>query len=155
MDEGLLIRRHHLPHWQAGGSCYFVTFRSARGDLPAAARRAVLEVLRHGDGGRYDLFAAVAMPDHVHCILRPLQVSSGRWHDLGRVLRTLKGVSARRVNHVLHTKGKLWQSESWDRIVRSRSELEDALHYIQMNPVTRGLVRQPQEYEFVVVLVVP
>jgi len=32
--SSLLMRSHHLPHWQIGASMYFITFRSARGGCP-------------------------------------------------------------------------------------------------------------------------
>jgi len=146
VGEGLQIRRRHLPHWQAGGSWYFVTFRLARGPLPAEARRAVMDVLMGGDGARYELVAAVVMPDHVHCVLHPLERAPGAWLDLGRLLKTLKGVSARRVNEVLSTRGTVWQDESWDRVIRSEPELWARVEYIRTNPVRAGLVSEAEEY---------
>ena len=148
VDEGLLIRQHHLPHWQAGGSYYFVTFRSARGELLPEARRIVLDCLLHGDGHRYDVIAAVIMPDHVHCILHPRLAREGHWHDLAAVLKPLKGVSARLINQQLGGKGTVWQAESFDRIIRTPKEYEAKIWYMRHNPVTAGLVAAPEEYEF-------
>jgi len=79
VGEGLQIRCRHLPHWQAGGAWYFVTFHSARGPLPAEARRTVMDILAHGNGERHELVAAIVMPDHVHCILHPLERAPGWW----------------------------------------------------------------------------
>ena len=62
VTEELLIRRSHLPHWQAGGSVYFVTFNSKRGPLPPEALRLVVEHILFDHGKRYDLVFAVVMP---------------------------------------------------------------------------------------------
>ena len=49
ISSDFVERRRHLPHWQQGGSTYFVTFRSARGPLPEKALKIVADV---ADGHR-------------------------------------------------------------------------------------------------------
>ena len=116
-------------------------------ELPEA-RRIVLDCLLHGDGHRYDVIAAVVMPDHIHCILHPRLAREGHWHDLAAVLKPLKGVSARLINQQLGGKGSVWQAESFDRIIRTPKEYEAKIWYMRHNPVTAGLVAAPEEYEF-------
>jgi REP element-mobilizing transposase RayT len=82
ITDALLVRRGHLPHWQAGGSIYFVTFNSVRGPLPDPARRQVLQNILYDHKRRYDLAIAVAMPDHVHLIFSPREKKPGAWYDL-------------------------------------------------------------------------
>jgi REP element-mobilizing transposase RayT len=150
VTEALTIRRAHLPHWQAGGSTYFVTFRSTRGDLPPAARQVVVEHIRFDCGRRFDLVIAVVMPDHVHLIFCPRQMCEGVWFDLSDILKGLKGASARRINLLLGTSGAVWQQESYDRIVRDDREFEETVQYVVDNPVKAGLVTTPEEYPFFV-----
>jgi hypothetical protein len=61
--------RRHLPHLQAPESTYFVTFRCRTGlFLPDQAKEIVISTIRHWDGIRFDLDAAVVMHesfDHV------------------------------------------------------------------------------------------
>ena len=140
-----------LPHWRCGGSTYFVTFRSVRGDLPAVARNLVQSQVRRDHGLRYLLSLGVVMPDHVHLILRPTEREPNVWWDLGKITQGIKGGSARRINQALGTQGTVWQKESFDRIVRDESEFEEKVRYVYENPFRAGLVADPEEYEFFIV----
>jgi REP element-mobilizing transposase RayT len=150
IDQDLHIRRRHLPHWQVGGSVYFITFRSARGSLPDAALRQVMENISYDHGKRYDLHLAVVMPDHVHLLLQPREKEAGRWFDLAEILKGIKGVSSRRINQLLETTGTVWQAENFDRIMRNEEEYLQKWEYMWNNPVKAGLVSQPEQYPFFV-----
>ncbi len=140
-DSKLEIHRRHLPHWQLRGATYFVTFRVAHGELAMPERLLVLEHVCAGDGKRYDLLAAVVMPDHGHVLLCPLTS-----FDLPRITKGVEGVSARLVNAARGVGGALWQDESFDRIIRDDAELTENLAYVVGNPVKAGLVEDPFEY---------
>jgi putative transposase len=150
VTQDLLIRRRQLPHWQVGGSIYFVTFRSQRGPLPPVALRQVCSHILYDHGKRYDLLFGVVMPDHVHVIFQPRAKEPGTWFDLAEIMKGLKGASARRINQLLGTHGTVWQDESYDRIIRDDQELEEKLSYMHQNPVKAGLVANPEDYEFFV-----
>ena len=134
--------QRRLPHWTRDGSTYFVTFRVSEAELQAAERKVVLDHVRHGAGRFYGLAAAVVMPDHVHLLLQPR-----RAFELSRVMKGLKGVSARLVNERRGAHGTLWQDESWDRIVRDQAEFDEKLEYMLNNPVKKGLVTDPWTYD--------
>lgn len=146
------VRRRRLPHWQVGGSIYFVTFRSARGPLPHIALCQVLRNIQYDNNRRYRLFCAVAMPDHVHILLQPLEFAHNQWYRLEQITKAIKGVSSHRINELIGTKGTVWQEESFDRIVRDEKEFIEKWNYIRNNPVKRGLVEEPEEYEFLLEL---
>jgi len=150
ITRDLHIRRHHLPHWQMGGSIYFVTFRSRCGDLPESARRIVVQTLLHNHTKRYDLLLAVVMPDHVHILLCPRQKTPGIWFDLGEIMKGIKGTSARKINKLMGRKGSIWAEESCDRMIRSEDEYIEKWKYMEHNPVKSGLANDPREYEFIV-----
>jgi len=150
VTQNLVIRRRHLPHWQMGGSVYFITFRSQRGPLPASALPLVIEHVLYDHGKRYDLVFGVVMPDHVHVIFQPREMKPGIWYDLSAIMKGLKGTSSRRINQLLGTQGTVWQEESYDRIIRDDKELEEKLLYMYHNPVKAGLVADPADYEFFV-----
>jgi len=149
-DKRVLKRSHNLPHWQFGGSVYFVTFRSDRGCLPDNALKEVKECIVFGHGKKYDLFFAVVMPDHVHMLFRPLRKEKGVWFDLAGIMKGIKGVSSRRINQVLGTKGRVWMRESFDRMVRDEKEFNVKVDYMYFNPVKAGLVSDPENYEFII-----
>jgi len=143
MDESTLKkRRRNLPHWTLDGCVYFVTFRLAKGELSLTERKLVIEHLQAGNGKFYQLAAAVVMPDHVHLLFCP---NSG--FDLSRIMKGIKGASARLINQARQTSGTVWQDESWDRIVRDADEFEEKLQYMADNPVKQGLVASIDEYD--------
>jgi REP element-mobilizing transposase RayT len=107
-----------LPHLQAPDSTYFVTFRCRTGlFLPDPAKEIVISTIRYWDGLRFDLDAAVVMPDHVHLICRILGERS-----LSAVLHSVKGYSARLINPLLARKEPFWLDESCGHVIRHQPE---------------------------------
>jgi REP element-mobilizing transposase RayT len=150
LNQELLVRRRNLPHWQQGGSVYFITFRSKRGPLPDTAKQQVIANILYDHGKKYDLYLGLVMPDHVHLILQPRQKTPGFWYDLSEIMKGIKGVSARRINQMLGTSGSVWQDESYDRIIRDEEEYLEKWNYIWNNPVKAGLAVFPEEYPYFV-----
>jgi REP element-mobilizing transposase RayT len=150
-DSGVLARkydyRRRLPHFQNPGTALFVTFRRLiREPFSDAARDVILEHCIHDHGKRFDLHAAVVMPDHVHLLLTPLSDEKSWPYSLPAILKSIKGTSARSVNKLLEKTGPVWQEESFDHVLRSDESFEDKLEYIRQNPVRRGLVARPEDY---------
>jgi len=58
----------------------------------------------------------------------------------------IKGASAHQINHALARKGKVWQTESFDRVLRRSEKLDEKIAYILENPVRKGLVSKWTEY---------
>ena len=100
----------------------------------------------HDHAKRFQLHAAVVMPDHVHLLLTPLPDEQGWPYDLPSILKLLKGTSARSVNKVMSSCGPVWQDESFDHVLRSQESLEEKLEYLRQNPVRRGLAKRPEDY---------
>lgn len=134
------VYRCRLPHWRLEGATYFVTWRLHRrqAGLCMEERLLVLETLRHFNTIRFDLVAAVVMDDHVHVIV------TVKCRSLEAAVRDWKSYSARG----LRTQGRLapyWQSEYYDRIIRSESDLEEKVRYVAQNPTRRwqGITNYP------------
>ena len=129
VSEALTITRRNLPHWQAGGSTYFITFHlrhpgesrgwrrlSSTGPLTCAGApypaplgpedRALVkaEILfwRHV---RWRVHALTVMPTHVHVLATPLEESPGQWFSLSTIMHSLKMGATRRVNQRRRTRG--------------------------------------------------
>ncbi len=92
------------------------------------------------DQQRYDLFAWAVMPNHVHVVF-----FLERGDQLDRVLHSWKSFTAHRINQRLDRRGKLWQDEYFDRIVRDERELEQTIQYVINNPAAAGM----QDWPFV------
>jgi len=139
--------RRKLPHYQPAGRRLFITFRkNCRDPFPPHARDAVLQHCLHDHGKRYQLHAAVVMPEHLHLLLTPLRDEQGWPYGLPSILKALKGTSARSVNRLLGSSGPVWQEESFDHVPRTQESFEAKLEYIRQNPVRRGLVQNPEDY---------
>ena len=81
------------------------------------------------------------MPDHVHMILTPLVNAVAREvYSLGEIMDAIKGASAHKINRQLGHVGKVWQTESFERVLRSSESLGEKIQYILDNPVRKRLV---------------
>ena len=144
-EEKLIRTRRHLPHWELQGSTYFITFRISCGRMSDQEQRLVLDHINSGDDTFYRLIAAVVMPDHVHLIIRPRNE-----YDLSRVMKGIKGVSAKQINELRSTQGRFWQDEYHDRILRTEEEVIEKAKYLFENPIRAGLIRPGEIYAFVI-----
>ena len=142
--------RRRLPHLQCDDKPHFVTFCTyQRWILPECVRFLVLESCLHGKGKMIDLKAAVIMPDHVHIIFTPLVDSEGmEIYCLAEIMDGIKGASAHKINRELGRKGKVWQTESFDHVLRSSESLDAKILYLLENPVRAGLVREWGQYSW-------
>lgn len=131
-----------LRRFQSSGDHHFVTF-SCRARLPyfthadaCEAFERALELVRR----RYVLFVFgyVIMPEHVHLLLSEPKVAA-----LGNALQALKAsVAKRRIER------PFWIPRYYDFNVFSIAKQREKLRYIHRNPVTRGLVYEPQDWRW-------
>jgi REP element-mobilizing transposase RayT len=110
---------------RGAGSCPFLDMRIS-GAMAAA--------LRFREGKHYRLLAWCVMPNHVHVVVR---LFPGQ--ELAKVIKAWKNFSAKAVNQALGRKGRFWQREYYDRLIRNGDELDRAIGYVLENPVKAGL----------------
>jgi len=115
-----------------------------RGNGDCALRDATLaEIvargLRHFDGDRYHLGDFVVMPNHVHLLVCLLGLT-----EIERQCKSWKRFMACEINRALARRGRFWQEESFDHLVRSPEQFEHFQRYIGENPSNAGL--RPGEY---------
>ncbi len=140
--------RRRLPHYQKDRPLYVTFCKLNKEPLPEPARCAVLQHCLHDDGKKIQLHAAVVMPDHVHLLFTALRDAAGWPFSLPEILKGIKGSSARSVNKLTGHCGPVWQEESFDHVLRSNESLQQKLEYIRQNPVRRGLVQRPEDYQW-------
>jgi REP element-mobilizing transposase RayT len=121
--------------------------RRGRWVLPEVARQLALESCLRANGRKYELYAAIAMPDHVHVICLPLADGDGSI-SIPEITRTIKSESAHCINKALGRTGRVWQDESFDHILRGDESLSKKVAYVLENPVRAGLVARPQDYRW-------
>lgn len=104
------------------------------------------------------LLGYVIMPDHVHLVvIPPVEL------ELGRIIGDLKRQSARQVLDWLRAEESplleqfrvvrngrlryaLWQRRCFDHNCRNADAVKSRIEYCHNNPVTRGLVQQPEDW---------
>jgi putative transposase len=113
--------RQYLESLDKGlGEC--VLRRSDLSEIVAAS-------LLHFDNDRYHMGDFVVMPNHVHlmvCLLGETEIEA--------ICTSWKRYSAKEINHALGRKGRFWQEESFDHLIRSVDQFEAIQQYIVSNP---------------------
>src|SRR5262249_14653792 len=61
-------------------------------------------------------------------------------------LHTLKSFTAHKINELEKTSVPGWERESFDRIIRSESDLQEKFNYITRNPWNAGVAGQTEDY---------
>lgn len=105
---------------------------------PACAA-VVIDTLMRDDTARCLLWSVIVMPNHIHALFTLSATAS-----LEALLKSWKGVSARRLNQHRRTSGAVWQRDYFDRLVRDETHFARCLRYIRENPVRAHL--RPGEF---------
>ena len=132
------------------GHAHALTFSCWHGQAFLAADRAkdlfvkAIEAarLRH----RFDVWAYVIMPEHVHLVVCPREDS----YSISRILHALKrpmSFSARRAG--LRFGDHFWQpGGGYDRNLWKAATVHREIDYIHANPVRRGLCQSPEDCRY-------
>jgi REP element-mobilizing transposase RayT len=136
----------HLPHYQLSSGYYFITFTTYnRLTLPPLQKDCVFNAIRFFDTQKYDLHASVVLDDHAHMVVTPLDA-------LPKIMHSIKSFTAHQINKSLNRSGKVWQDESYDRVIRDEKEYVKTLNYIANNPISKNMVKIPEEYKWLYIL---
>ena len=95
--------------------------------------------LLHFDGERYRMGDFIVMPTHVH-LLAAFATAEAMTAQCDSWLH----YTAFQINRAIGEKGKFWQQEPFDHLVRSPEQYEYLRQYIADNPRKAGL--KPGEY---------
>jgi putative transposase len=141
-----------LKHWDDLGTARFVTFscyyRLSSLNHPGAKEIVIEELDRARAKHGFRLLGYVLMPDHVHLVLFPPEGMK-----LGLVIREIKSRSARRYFATARIGAPeatrvFWQRRCYDHNCRTPETVREKIQYCHNNPVKRGLVSEPSEWEW-------
>jgi REP element-mobilizing transposase RayT len=126
-------RRKQLESYldRGAGECWL-----ARPQIAKSAE----QTLRYFDGQRYQLWAWVIMPNHIHALVEIENT------PLSKVIKSWKQFVARESNKLLGREGAFWQREYWDTYMREADQSLKAIKYIEGNPVKANLVREARDW---------
>jgi REP element-mobilizing transposase RayT len=99
---------------------------------------------------QWTTLAAIAMPDHLHLLMSPLDREASvsafskwfkRWFAEEYCRPSVPdGTPAIQTWH--------WQEGCFDRLLRSDESLSDKWEYLRQNPVRAGLVADPEDWPY-------
>ena len=136
---------HDLRRFHHSGQSHFVTFSCYRRQpFFSATERFELFITRLEETRRrfhLCVYGYVVMPEHVHLLLSE-PAPDGILADAIHFLKLSFTKS-------LHGEpGSFWQKRYYDRNVRNYREFTVKLQYIHRNPVKRGLVTSPEQWNW-------
>lgn len=73
--------------------------------------------------------AWVIMPNHVHTLFTMLGE-----HELGDLVHSWKSFTANQIHTCIQERGKLWQRDYFDRLIRDKAHFKNCVRYIRKNP---------------------
>jgi len=133
-----------LKRLQQAETLHFVTF-SCFQRLPLLAsplHKDTLEAMLEQMGARHrvSVYAYALMPEHVHLLTNepPAIV-------LAQFLKALKQRTSRKLKR---DRSRFWQDRYFDRNIHSEAARSTAIRYIHHNPVKRGFVTSPEQYQW-------
>lgn len=106
---------------------------------------------------KFDIFASIILPDHMHLILRPKKIE-----EYPKIIFAIKYHFSRNINfggvgtppyHLSESKIKksekgIWQRRYYEHTIRDENDLNKHLDYIHYNPVKHGHTKNVKEWEF-------
>lgn len=92
----------------------------------------------------FDLIAYSVLPDHIHCIIKPLNI-----REYPKIVKSFKYSFTKNFNVGLvnPTYKKLWQNRYWEHTIRDEEDLNRHLDYIHYNPMKHYQVT-PNDWSF-------
>jgi len=114
------------------------------------------------DDKRYNLICYTIMPNHIHLIFFPLiesynnflqvhikkKKTEDTFYFVTKIIQDIKKYSAKESNKILKRSGKFWQSESYDHVIRNKTELLSTVEYVLNNPVKAGLCENREDWKW-------
>jgi putative transposase len=126
---------------------YFVTFstwqRRRLFVVENYARLFLQTLYRYRRKDRYQLYAFVVMPEHVHLLFTPATEVT-----LEHAVQLIKGGYSHALGSLIGRKREIWQRGFTDHRIRDDQDFTHHRNYIHHNPVERGLVDDPGKYRY-------
>ena len=160
------MRRRHRTNFNEPGHVHELTFSCYRGFPFLKAERTcrwLAEAIHEArELLRFDVWAFVFMPEHVHLLIRPREAV----YDIAEIRKAVKAPAGRRAIEYLEAEARewlpritrrrgrrterlFWQSGGgYDRNVVEPATLMKVIDYIHANPVRRGLAERSWEWKW-------
>jgi hypothetical protein len=142
--------KRRLPHFERPWSKSAVAFSThKRNKLTPSERDIVLRsALRSQERGQCEPYVACVMPDNVHSLFEP-QIKGDEdgmtvFWSLSEI--RIKPSTAHGINKARGKTSPVWEKESFDRLIRSETDLQEKFAYISRNPWDSNVAEQNEDY---------
>ena len=136
-----------LKHRTHPGSSYFITTECAENrsvfQVTENSKILIAILFKYRDQQAYQLHEFVVMPNHLHLLLTPNDVTS-----LERCIQFIKGASSHEIHKQQSIKLEIWQKSFHDWTIRDENDWLEKVQYIRMNPVRAKLLGSPEAWFF-------
>jgi hypothetical protein len=140
------IWRGRLPHWRADDVRYYVTFRHRR-ELDSNERHLLVRGLLRPEGRKWDLMILCVLPGQTDLIFSIREKPTGQPYELSEVIEKAKAKVGREIIKKSGERFPPFYTESYDRIIRDDSELEERWQAIFDSPVGMELCEDSEEWD--------
>ncbi|MGB7291225.1 MAG: transposase [Thermodesulfobacteriota bacterium] len=141
-------RKIELKRFYVTGLLYFITSVVENREPISINENCVQILLRvlsqYAKNYYIEIIAFVVLPDHLHLLISPKSQN----HTISDFMKSVKGKTAIEINRALRRKGRLWQHQFLDHIVRSKEDYRSHIEYIHYNPIKHGLCDKPEDYRW-------
>jgi putative transposase len=90
------------------------------------------------------LEAWAVLSNHYHCVAR----SADNGISLVALVRAVHSITGKQINAIDGTPGRRVWYNYWDTCITEEDSYLARLHYVHMNPLRHGLLRDPEDYPF-------
>ena len=80
----------------------------------------------------YELVCFCVMPNHIHILFKQKE-------NISKIMHFIKGATAHKINKMLNKKGKFWEDNYYDRIIRNEKHFAIVYKYIKNNSLKAEL----------------
>ena len=130
----------NLPHWTQYGKITFVTFRLADSlpqniidNIKTEYESIKQQLLKEGNLKELEFLKVKKHnqleKNHIHLLIEPKEQAT-----IQQIIKTIKSVSAHKINSYTNQTGSIWQKEYFDRIIRNEDHYNRVINYIRQNP---------------------
>jgi len=146
--RGYLSRKVELKRFYLTNQLYFIT-SVVENREPIFLNENCIQILlraldEYAKKCSIEIIAFAVLPDHMHLLISP----KSQRHTISDFMKSIKGKSAIEINRATERKGRLWQHQFLDHIVRSKEDYRLHIEYIHYNPIKHGLCDRPEDYRW-------
>ena len=141
-DHSRNLRRHR---WTDASTTFFITksLHPKKPVLDPEARVLIVSAFRFAvEQKRIYLRAFVVMPDHWHALFALREP----W-TLPKFMHDFMSYVARKTSRLFTASDTAWQDSYYDTHLKTAKQFEYVAYYIEQNPVVKGLVDSPEQWD--------